>query len=397
MVWLSVYYRLGAFVGVLIPGMSRKVNRGLLYLLAAGLAACTKANFNGPASGVNTQTVTIVGSSLNYSTPEGVPLQIPKSDIAAAVTKPTNDSIADISISQSNGSSQLVDEGDHYSFVSANVGSVRFSYLATDINHLTANSSITIQVLAVVAPTPTPVQPTPAPTPPGNATAYYYAVGNSQLYELSADNQSIHNTVTTTYLGRPIALNDLAINQNGEVYAKDLNGNGIYRLNAVTGVATLVVQTIPNSNGPLLGLSFFPDGTLVTVQLDGTVLSFKLNTMKTSQLIKTAYFMLGGDIKLLPDGNAYWTVSNGTSQLCQDSNGPGTQALVQLNPVTGKIKEIGCLDQPSIFGLGFAHGVVYGFTGDGNVVTINTANAKTTIVAAPGFAFWGAASNPALW
>jgi sugar lactone lactonase YvrE len=350
-------------------------------VIVVSVAGCSDAvlGSNAPSNNLS-QSVSLSSKSLSYGTTTNIPLNIPKSDILNAVTALKGDNLTLKSVEQPPAGNQFSDQGDHYVFMSPTAGTVTLHYSVADANQLTTINLITIKVL-----------------PSGSATAAYYACGSSKLYQLSADNQSILKTVATTYLGKPIALNDLAIDANGNMYAKDQKNNGIYKLDAVSGIATQIVATIPNSRGYLEGLTFLPNGELATAQLDGTILSFNLSSLTTSVYLSTRYSMLGGDIKMLPDSFIYWTVSNATSTLCANRTGPGTQALVRIDPNTGTVVEMGCLSEPNILGLGFSHGTIYGFTKSGNVVKIDTLNAQTTIISSPGFEFWGAASNPALW
>ncbi len=392
-----------------IEQCARKIVRGdtplFLKLIAISSvcalgAGCTQANFAGatsaatsplPVSNPSTPTDSgvlptssttpnvLTANALTYVVTVGVALNIAKSDIYQSVKIPSGDTLVQVSVSQPTDGSTLTDAGQNYVFEAMSVGARVLNYTVVDKTGVSTGSQLTVTVV-----------------PSGSAIASFYACGNGQLFELSANNQSVLSTVNTTYLGKKIEFNDMAIGSNGTIYAKDLS-NGIYQLNAVTGVATQIVAVFPGSIGYLEGMTFLPNGNLATVQSDGSILEMNLTTLQGSVFVKSSYTMLGGDLKYLPDGFAYWTVANSSSQLCQNYTGAGTQTLVQINPRSGQMTEIGCLDQANIFGLGFAHGIIYGFTGTGNVLQIDTSTAKTTVITAPGFQFWGAASNPILW
>lgn len=361
---------------------SRKIDalRMITLVSAAAMIGCGQQTNFDTSNQATSNNLRLQSHGLTYATTVNIPVNIAKSDILAAVTAPSGDSLTLVSVSQPPSGATLTDNGTQFSFVAPAAGTITLHYIVSDSNNLQTTSNIVVTVV-----------------PSGNAVASYYAVAGGNLYELSANNQQILSTVPTTYQGQSITFDDLAINSAGEMYAKDYSNNGIYRVNVATGVSTQIVSTVPNSSGYLEGLTFLPDGTLATVQTDGTILSFNISTLQTVVYLSTNYSMAGGDIKALPDGNIYWTVANGSTSLCASYSGVGTQTLVRINPGTKGITEVGCLGQPNIYGLGFAHNTVYGFTNAGQVVTISTTNAQTTVVANPGFQFWGAGSNPLLW
>jgi hypothetical protein len=322
----------------------------------------------------------LTAADLNLSTTVNVSLNVTKASILAAVTGAPDGAFLSLnSVSLPPTGDQWTDAGDHFAFLSAKVESVSLQYVVSDSVGDQAQGTINLKVV-----------------PSGNATGSYYACANGKLYQLSMVDQSVLSITPTTYLGAEIDFNDLAINATGDMYGKDKAQNGIYKVNVLTGVATQIIATVPNSTGELAGLTFISSSQLATFQSDGTILAFDINSLQTSTFEKTDYTMVGGDMKALPDGYIYWTVANASSKNCVFST-KGTQTLIRLNPTSGAAMEIGCLDQPSIYGLGFAHGNVYGFTGSGSILQINTATAHATVVGTSSYEFWGAASNPALW
>ena len=222
-------------------------------------------------------------------------------------------------------------------------------------------------------PDPEPPAPPAAQKPapaPGQATQSFYACGNGNLYTLSVAQGTVLSVIQTTYQGQVLNLNDMAIDNNGTIYGKESVSNGIYIINAQTGVATQILSSIPDSLSEMAGLTLMPNGNLATFDMVGNIISINLTTKQTSVFIRTNYSMSGGDLKLLPDGFIYWTVSNSTSNTCQNSVN-GTQALVRIDPKTGATLELGCLNEANIFGLGFANGAIYGFSGSGDVLQVS--------------------------
>jgi DNA-binding beta-propeller fold protein YncE len=199
----------------------------------------------------------------------------------------------------------------------------------------------------------------------------------------------------------------MVINAAGELYVKDYEdaqGNNVYKVDASTGVATLYQSRIANAGERAVGLTFGPDGKLITSS------EYNGSNQKNSVIAKTqdgqttvlipdsaGYLMYGGDIKLLPDGFLYWTITNSTSKLCRTANAGGSQAIMRIDPNTKATKEIACLDTKDVFGLGFALKSLYGFSNSGTLIKINLATGKVTLVKETGLSFIGAAANPILW
>jgi hypothetical protein len=75
---------------------------------------------------------------------------------------------------------------------------------------------------------------------------------------------------------------------------------------------------------------------------------------------------------------------------------PGCESdiLVRVDPQTGLAEEIGATGFQSVLGLGFWGDEVYGFTGNGQYLTIDTGSGQGTLVTLhPGEIFWGAGTT----
>ena len=50
-----------------------------------------------------------------------------------------------------------------------------------------------------------------------------------------------------------------------------------------------------------------------------------------------------------------------------------------------------------LFGLGYDDGTLYGFTSDGEILSIDPNTASTTVLSSDGTSWWGATTNPVVW
>jgi hypothetical protein len=183
-------------------------------------------------------------------------------------------------------------------------------------------------------------------------------------------------------------------------------GSNAYKVDATTGVATLYQRNLVTRGDRAVGLTLLADGKLVTSEEHNPGTSSQTNSLiaiaadgvKSTVIPANAgYTMYGGDVKLLPDGYLYWTITNATSTLCKNAGAGGNQGILRIDPVSKATKEVACMDKKNIFGLGFASKALYGFSEQGNLVRVDVNTGKTTLVKATGLVFIGAAANPILW
>ena len=81
----------------------------------------------------------------------------------------------------------------------------------------------------------------------------------------------------------------------------------------------------------------------------------------------------------------YWTV--------RDGNGDG---LVSIDDF-GRTSYIGNIGYVNLYGLGYFDGNLFGFSSNGNIVTIDPNNAQAIDNEVHDFSYWGAATNPFRW
>lgn len=365
-----------------------------------GLGGCSPQAFNGgvtsdssfvvtpPVPNAPTPTPSIASInavSLNLSTKTGSPLTISPSTILGANTAPPGSTLSFVSLGTPS-LGQLTANGTSYQFISALVGVAQISYTIADAQGAVASAVISVTVSSSAA-----------------VTGSFYAtdlIGN--LYVMNPNTGTLQLTLQTTYQHSGIAFNDLAISNAAIMYGKD-DANNLYSVDGSTGVATLLLGSIMPEGAAAKGLTILNDGRFVTAMKSSAGLYSVVIVNPTTKQLTTlvpesvGYQMEGGDIKLLPDGLLYWTVTNASSSLCRNHAGAGNQAIVRINPSTGATQELVCLNVDDVFGLGFAQKALYGFSGTGDLIQVSLTTGAIQLVNATGEMFVGAASNPALW
>jgi hypothetical protein len=341
----------------------------------------------------STTTTSLTANNLTFAATVNDQLAIQVSDILSANTAPSGQTLSFQSVGAPS-LGQLTAASSAYDFISSTTGTSKFSYTITDTAGAAASATITVQVL-----------------PAGAATGAFYACNlQGDLYVLDPFKGTLESLVNLTYDGTTIGMNDLAMDFSSILYGKDLDNN-IYQVNVTSGVSTLVIKNLIPSSDIAGGLTVLPNGNFVTTinSSDGgasSVVSINPTTLAETVLVppSAGYSMYEpgtgetvGDIKYLPDGYLYWTVSDISSKTCASYSGSGNQAIVRIDPTTGATEEIACLNQPDVAGLGYANGALYGFSNGGTLIEINLSTGAINVVDATGDTFVGAASNPSLW
>ena len=362
---------------------------------------CSQANFSQVP-------VTSASSSQGDSnTPDSATYDgLKANDITLAVNVNTTLSISNASILAVNSGTSLkvqsvgsptmgtlTSKANGYEFVSNVTGTASMNYSITDGQNNVASAKITIKVVDGAI-----------------ATAPFYGCNlDGYMYSLDPQTGTVLKTINMTYNNKKFQCTDMVISSAGELLAKDndeSSGNNVYKIDASTGVATLYQRNLVTVGDRAVGLTLGPDGKLILSEEHNPGSNSQTNSLvaiasdgsKTTLIPTNAgYTMYGGDVKLLPDGYLYWTITNSTSTLCKNSSAGGNQAILRIDPATKATKEIACMDKRNIFGLGFAAKALYGFSEQGNLVRVDVNTGKTTLIKATGLVFIGAAANPILW
>lgn len=327
----------------------------------------------------------IVAVPINLVVKAGTTLTITSASILSVNSAPAGLSLSLISVGAPT-TGTITTAGSSYQFLSSVVGVSQVAYTIADSAGAMAAGVISINVLSSAAVN----------------GAFYATDMSGDLYVLNPSTGALQLSLQATYQGSGIAFNDLAISNAAILYGKD-DGNNLYLVNGTTGVATLYLSSILPAGAAAKGLTVLNDGRFVTAMESSagnySVVIVDPSSKKLTTIVpeSVGYRMEGGDIKLLPDGMLYWTVTDASSALCRNHVGAGNQAIVRINPTSGATQELVCLNENDIFGLGFAQKALYGFSGTGDLIQVNLTTGSIQLVNSTGEMFAGAASNPALW
>jgi hypothetical protein len=181
-------------------------------------------------------------------------------------------------------------------------------------------------------------------------------------------------------------VSDIAIDGWGNLLAVEA-GNGsasLYAVDVHSGAFTFLAGL---ADSTAAGLTFLADGRLVVAGSGVEILSPPTYTAQT--LVPPGTFQTSGDVVGTPDGALYWTVQGGSALSADD--------LVRIDPSTGATTDLGSLPAQGVYGLSYENGTLYGFTNQGQVMTINPANPAASVVASVPGTWSGAATNPSVW
>lgn len=182
-------------------------------------------------------------------------------------------------------------------------------------------------------------------------------------------------------------MTDLAINAAGEAWG--ITFTSLYRVDLTNAQCTYVA---PFSGSLFNGLSFIPGGeleageVLVAANRSGGVYRVDTATGAT-RLVGTYGGALGssGDIVSVASGGTFATVID------NDTGFEPVEYLARINPMTGRAVRIGPTGVSRTWGVGYWRSIVFGFTADGAVVTLDITTGRATEVARSSVAWWGAA------
>ena len=188
----------------------------------------------------------------------------------------------------------------------------------------------------------------------------------------------VPTTGATKSIGRlPVVMSDIA-SYNGVLYGISLAETGqssvLYSINPNTGAGTAIGSVGVTVNA----LVFSPSATLYAAGSDSLYIvnpSTGAGTRVGSGSGSGTYDS-SGDLEFDSSGNLYLT-----------SLGSSGDQLFKLNTSNGQGTLIGNIGYTEVYGLAFYNGTAYGFTSDGEVLTINLSTGAGTAIAfySPGF------------
>jgi hypothetical protein len=197
------------------------------------------------------------------------------------------------------------------------------------------------------------------------------------------------NTGMTIEIGaNGTVLTDIAMDAKGQLYGVVPDQFGtLWRVDPITGAATLIGPAVPNMTADPTALVFGPTGTLYAYQSAGGGY-FDSVDPATGIASTIGPFPTGhsssGDLAFA-GGLLYLTAVD-----------PTPDSLLKIDPSTGATTTVGPIGSGSVFGLVGSFGQLFGFTGDGKLLQIDPLTGAGTVLKTGGEDFFGAASPPGL-
>lgn len=176
---------------------------------------------------------------------------------------------------------------------------------------------------------------------------------------------------------------DIAIDLDGRMFGGTVE-QVVYAIDPSTGFCRRRFEFDDRLNG----LTFLSDGTLVVAGERVSLIDPGSGRM-IREMVGAERYETSGDIVGLPDGKLYWTVRG-------ERNGNGDR-VIRIDPETGRAEELGVTNVQRIYGLGYADGILYGFSSDGVVVHIDATTGVVIRERSLSARWWGATTNPVLW
>ncbi len=213
---------------------------------------------------------------------------------------------------------------------------------------------------------------------PWPATEPVYINDASTLYSFDPDTRTATRIGTFREGGAALdgGMTDIAISLDGVMYGGSFDA--LYRIDPTTAECTFVATL----GDELTGLTFVSDGRLVGAGAGVSFIDVRTGALDT--LVAPGAYETSGDIVGLPDGYLYWSVWGG-------------DLLIRVDPDTGATRRVGDVGVERLFGLGYADGALYAFTGTSDVIVVDETTAAAGAATDLPVNWWGAATNPVLW
>jgi hypothetical protein len=219
--------------------------------------------------------------------------------------------------------------------------------------------------------------------PPGGSTEALYAHSASVLYSVEP---VAPYTVTAIGSfsggGGGVEITDLAIDGDGRMIA--IGFKDVYEVDPTNAQLTRLSSHSSETNA----LSFLSNGRLIAGGSD-RVYEVDTTTGELGPAGDLGGWFFSGDMVGLPDGLLYCAGSRSSSG--------GQTSLVVWDPVADAVISEASTGVGSLYGVGWAEETLFGFSSDGDIVTIDQTSGRATVVASPGIVFYGAATNPWAW
>jgi hypothetical protein len=225
-----------------------------------------------------------------------------------------------------------------------------------------------------------------APASDNPGTTFVYAHSSSTLYKVDPDTLMVSMVGAFQWPGLPDQMTDLAIDRDGALIG--ISFGSVYRVDPTTAAATKLSGSLA---GELNGLSFVPaemlgqtgdDVLVATRNADGAVFRIDPMTGASTQIGDMgSQFQSSGDLVAIA---GFGTV--------QTTLGAPFDVLSKLAPVSfAATPAPASTGYGQIWGVAYWKGKVFGFTKQGQFVTIDPNTGVGTVVQSNGPEWWGAA------
>lgn len=210
---------------------------------------------------------------------------------------------------------------------------------------------------------------------PGNATAPIYLHTEDTLF---AWNPGDGTSEVGAFSDDSVRMTDLAIDLEGRMVG--IATEDLYAIDAETAEITYVCSIDQWANG----LTFLSDGRLIGA--GAGIFTIDRSSCATAPVSGGDGYQTAGDVVGLPGERLLWTV-----------NGSAGDRLVEVDPTTGATTLVGSLGISGLWGVGYADGLLHGFSVGGKAVVIDPDTAAVQSVETVPGAWWGATTNPVRW
>jgi hypothetical protein len=212
-----------------------------------------------------------------------------------------------------------------------------------------------------------------------------YATSATELYTIDPLNWS--ETAVGSY-GVADNMTDIAMTVTGALYT--ISSTSLYSVNPTNGAATLVMAVPGAQNN---ALTFLADGTLLGADASGElkVIDPVLGTVTNLGLYGNGYGS-SGDLVAIDNGTMYGLSATdvGGVSIATDN------LLITVDTTNGAASPVGYLGFGQGFGLAYYNGQVIGFTGTGQILSIDPASGLGTLLSVQNNAFYGGTTSPAM-
>lgn len=215
-------------------------------------------------------------------------------------------------------------------------------------------------------------------------TTFVYAHTARELYQVDPDTLEV--TRVGTFTGND-DITDIAIDKTGTMIG--ISFGSVYRIDPSTAATTRLSNGL---TGEFNGLSFVPaeavgqtgdDVLVATRNADGMVFRIDPATGATTPIGDMGGFSSSGDLVSVADLGTLQTADNGLFD---------ADRLVRLAPGTFTATQVGqTIGFAEIWGLAFWKDKLFGFTSNGEFITIDPNTGGGTLIESSGLEWWGAA------